>query len=288
MRIDQALDLYVQQLRADGRSEHTVRQYQRHIRLLDAWFGAPKHVEDVTHEDLARFLSSDQARQRPDARPKRPTSTNALRSSLRTFFAYVHAAGLASTNAGRLIRRARCAPPPPRGLSREEQTRLLDVLARATGEAGERDYVMFSLLLASGLRVGSAIGLDVEDIDLEQGEIRVRSSKGDQPFVTFINDRLVTLLRGHMGGRTEGALFSSRQGERISARQVLARLGYWCRRAGIQRRTCCHALRHTFAVALYQATGDVLLVQRALGHVTPSSTAIYARVDPERLRRALL
>jgi site-specific recombinase XerD len=287
MRIDQALDLYVQQLRADGRSQHTVRQYQRHIRLLDAWFGGHKHVEDVTHEDLARFLNSDQARQRLDARPKRPTSTNALRSSIRTFFSYAHAAGLAPTNAGRLIRRARCAPPPPRGLSLDEQRRLLETLAKATGEAAERDRVLFELMLASGIRVGSALALNVGDVHLERGELLLRTTKGDRPMTVYFNARVGALLAGLIGDRLAGPLFESRHRRRISARQVAARLAHWCREAKIKGPTCPHGLRHAFATDLYRRTGDVLLVKEALGHRSVASTVVYVQVDQGRLRAAL-
>lgn len=288
MRLDHALGLYIQQLRADGRSDHTVQQYQRHVRLLDRWLDGQVPVEDISHEVLARFLNSDAARNRPDGKSKRATSTNGLRSSLRTFHSYLHAAGITATNPARLIRRARCAPPPPRGLSREEQDRLLTVLDAAQGEAADRDRVLFGLMLATGIRVGSALALDVEDVDLDRGELLLRTTKGDRPFVVFVNDRVAALLRAHIGERTAGPLFFSRQAGRVSARQVGRRLVRWGRVAGIKGPTCPHGLRHSFATDLYRRTGDVLLVKEALGHRSIASTAVYARTEPGRLRAALV
>jgi integrase/recombinase XerC len=288
MRIDQAVALYLQQLRADGRSPHSVHQAQRHLRLLDAWFGAVKRVEDVTHEDLARFLNSPEARNRPDGRPKKATTTNALRSSLRTFFAYAHAAGLTGMNPARLIRRARCAPPPPRGLSLDEQRRLLEALARGQGEVAERDRVLFEVMLATGIRVGSALGLDVGDVDLERGELLLRTTKGDRPFTVFFNARIKDLLAGLVKDRdAEQALFESRHRRRLSGRQVAARLAHWCRQAGIKGPTCPHGLRHSFGQGLYDRTRDPFLVQAALGHASIASTMVYARTSPEELRVAL-
>jgi len=283
MRLDHALNLYVEQLRADGRSEHTVRQYRRHVRLLDRWLGGAVRVEDITHEDLARFLNTPEARNRPDGKPKKATATNALRSSLRTFFAYAHAAGLTKANPGRLIRRARCAPPPPRGLSRDEQERLLATLDAAEGDEAERDRVLFHVMLATGIRVGSALALDVEDVDLERGELYLRTTKGDRPMPVFFNRRIGDLLAGQIRDRTSGPLFESRHGLRLSARQVQRRLGYWLEVAGC-RRASPHGLRHTFATRLYRQTGDVLLVKEALGHRSIASTMVYAQVSPERLR----
>ena len=286
MRLDHALDLYVQQLCADGRSDHTVRQYQRHIRLLAAWLGTGQHVEAITHEDLAQFLTTPVARMRPDGRPKKATATNALRSSLRTFFAYAHAAGLAPTNAARLIRRARCAPAPPRGLSVDEQRRLLDALRDAQGEAAERDRVLFELLLACGTRVGATLALDVEDVDLERGELYLRTTKGDRPMTVFFNRRIGGLLAGLIGERTTGPLFESRHRRRLSARQVQRRLERWLSRAGC-RRASPHGLRHTFGQVLYDRTGDPFLVQAALGHRSIASTLVYAHVDERKLRAAV-
>jgi site-specific recombinase XerD len=283
MRLHDLLDRYLVQLEADGRSVHTRRQYERHVRLLGAWLGD----REVTHEALAGFLISDAARLRPDGMPKKATAMNALRSSLRTFFQWAHAAGCLPTNPARLIRRARTAVPPPRGLSPDEQARLRAVLAEAVGEEAERDQVLFQLMLATGLRIGSALGLDVEDVDLAGGEIEVRAMKGGGGQVVFFGEPLGSLLEGLIGDRVEGALFESRHRRRLSARQVARRLDLWLERAGC-RRASPHALRHSFGMGLYARCGDVLVVQAALGHRSIVSTTIYARPGPERVRRAVV
>lgn len=291
MEIEDALARFQTQLDADGRSPHTRRQYQRHVRLLSRWLrdtGRSTGVRDLTHETVASFLAAHVARTRPDGKPKKATTTNALRTSLGVFLRHCHDAGYAPTNAGRLIRRARCAPPPPRGLSRDEQARLLDVLSKATGEEADRDRVLFEVLLATGIRVGSALALDVGDVDLERGELLLRSMKNSSSMCVYFNKRVGALLRGLIADRTDAPLFESRHRRRLSARQVARRLAFWCREARIQRPTCCHGLRHSFATDLYRRTGDVLLVREALGHASLASTAIYVRTDPERLRRAIV
>src|SRR6187397_1323555 len=116
MKLEDALARYTTQLEADGRSPHTIGQYQRHVGLLGAWLGSPE-IETIAHEDLARFLASANARTRPDGKVKRATSANALRTSLRTFFRYAHEAGYCLANPARLIRRAMCGTAPPRALS---------------------------------------------------------------------------------------------------------------------------------------------------------------------------
>jgi len=153
MQIEVALDRYIQQLVADGRSPHTIGQYQRHVGLLGRWLTEHAHrseIEEIDHEMVARFPRSEEARSRPDGRTKKATSTNALRTSLRTFFSFVHAAGYAKSNAARLVRRASCGASPARALSDADQARLLDALAHGKGPQARRDYAMFHLMLATG------------------------------------------------------------------------------------------------------------------------------------------
>ena len=290
MQLQAALDRFTIQLRADGRSAHTIRQYTRHVRCLARWcadVGHSGHVEDLGHETLARFMNASVARTRPDGRRKRETSVNALRTSLRVFFGYLHRAGLIPDNPARLLRHARCAPPPPRALTENEQRRLLQALADAEGCEAQRDHMLFDLLLGTGLRLGAAVGLDVEDLDLERAEVHVHQDKGGRPKVVFVPPRVVKHLRVFLAERASGPLFARRDGQRISVRQVQRRLGYWLLRADVERRATVHSLRHTFAVAVYRRTRDLNLTRRALHHRSIVSTTIYAEVDDRDVQRAV-
>ena len=89
MHIDDALDLFLVQLEADGRSPHTIGQYRRHVRLFAAWaadVGLSVDITSLSHADVARFFASDTAQRRADGGKRKPTSANALRTSLRCFF----------------------------------------------------------------------------------------------------------------------------------------------------------------------------------------------------------
>ena len=130
---------------------------------------------------VARFFADGAARNSCRGGPKKAVSLNAMRTSIRCFCAHLHDAGLVSANPARLLRRARCAPPPPKALHADEQERLLEVLAAASGPEAERDRMLVELLLGTGIRVGSALALDVEDIDFHHGEIALRRTKNDRP-----------------------------------------------------------------------------------------------------------
>lgn len=276
MELQDAIDAFLVQLRADGRSPHTINQYARHLRAFP-----PGGLEAITPATVAAFMNGEAARTRPDGTPKRATSVNALRSSLRAFFAYAHAAGWTTTNPARLLRRARTGTPPPRALSDADREALLAKLAAEEGPLARRDEMLVRLLLGAGLRIGSAVGLDVGDVDLERGELTIRRTKGDQPETAYLTSDLVLRLRRFIGDRKDGPLFTTAAGTRLTTRQAARRFETKGAPGSL------HGLRHTFATALLAKTGDVALVQAALRHRSIASTMVYARVGAERVRRAL-
>lgn len=110
MTIDDALERFVLQLRADGRSLHTRKQYERHVRLLGHWCRdvAPcgDDIHRLDHEAIATFLASDAANTNAHGGTKKATSTNCLRSSLKGFFSYLHKAGYLRHDPSRLGNRS--------------------------------------------------------------------------------------------------------------------------------------------------------------------------------------
>lgn len=286
MTIDEALAIYLLQLEADGRSLHTRRQYARHVALLVRVLG-DVDVGAVTTADIARALVSPVITHGADGRAKQATTVNAIRSSLRTFFGWLHAAGMTASNPSRLIRRARCGSAPPRGLSEDEQRRLLDALAAGTDWQARRDYMLFELMLRTGIRLTSALALDVREVDLDRAELTLRRAKGDRVERVFLSERIRDRLAAFIDGRPAGPVFVSRHGGPLSSRQVQRRLAMWHERAGARKSGRSHAFRHAFAMALYRRTGDILLVATALHHRSVISSLAYARVDAERLRQAL-
>jgi len=290
MNITQALARFLTQLEADGRSQLTIGQYRRHVQLLATWAkheGLSGDLLTFSSDVLARFLCSAEACKGPTGRPKKASSVNVLRASIKGLFGYLHLAGIIRSDPSRLIRRARCGAPPPRGLSEAEQERLMGVLEQGEGVKAERDHVLFGLMLFAGLRIGAALSLDATDVNLERCELRVRITKGDQPRTVLIGPRAVQVLGPHMEQYPIGPLFRGANGDALTARHAQRRFKLWAERAEIREVASTHSLRHSFAMGLYQRTGDLGIVQRALGHRSIASTLVYAQADDERLRDAL-
>jgi site-specific recombinase XerC len=164
---------------------------------------------------------------------------------------------------------------------------LLVALAKGSGPEARRDHALFALMLGSGIRLGSALALEVGDVDLERGELALRKTKGDVPTSVPLARAVRDHLRAYINGRSSGALFPGRGDAALCARHVQRRLDHWCRQAGIERHVKPHDLRHSFAISLYRKTRDILLVQAALRHRSIASTTIYARIDDHVVRDAI-
>ena len=291
MNLADALARFLVQLEADGRSPHTVAQYRRHIRLLARWLEAerrPQAMAAITHEVLAAFLTSPAARTTPEGERKKATAMNCLRSSLRTFFEYSYRAAYAPANPAAVIKRAMCGSPPPRSLSGADQEKLLATLSAAEGHEALRDHLLFHLMLATGIRLQSALGLEATDFDLDHGELTLPVTKGNRPEVVFLGEGIREHLRRYMAASCSNLLFAARNGCSLTSRHVERRFAEWLQKAGITKPASPHWLRHSFATDLYRRTGDILLVKEALGHRSISSTLVYARGDQDRLRKTMV
>ena len=227
MKLEDALGRYLTQLRANGRSEHTVLQAQRHLRLLAAWLEQQRRaVElDAIDEDVvAAFLTSESACNSARGGEKKPGTMNSLRSSLKTFFGAATCAEWMARDPGRFIKRARCSAPPPRALTPQERERFLAALNAAEGPVAERDRMLFTFMLATGVRLSSALALEVGDVDLQNRTVLLRSMKNGDVQRVFMPEKTATELDRFIDVKTAGPVFARIERTRVPWRRRTRRL----------------------------------------------------------------
>ncbi len=214
-------------------------------------------------------------------------------SAIRSFYRYllregeVSASPVADTSP-KLDRRL------PTFLTLEEIERLLNAPDLTTPQ-GQRDRALLELLYASGLRVSELVSLNLEQIDLITGEIRVRG-KGSKERVTLMGKPAINALTTYLyQGRIKllskkgsSALFLNRYGGRLTVRSVQKILGKYAKIINVSKRVHPHMLRHTFATHLLDGGADLRVVQELLGHANLSSTQIYTHVTKSRARKVYL
>ena len=292
MTIDQALDAFCTHQRAQGRSEKTVAIYAHDLREVFVRL-APVDLDTLTAPALAFVLADPALITLPTGMPKAPTTINRGRAATRAFFAWAHGAGLIADNPAIDIHLQRVPRTLPAFLTDTEVRRLLKALTGRTGLLAKRDRILIETFLGTGIRLQELVSLDVADIDLDAKHLHVRRAKGGQPQVKFLNTHLRGLLRTYLQWRKKqgtdhcAALFRSQRGTRLSPRQVGYRFAHWLQEAGIEKAISPHGLRHTFATRLYSRTGDLLVVQRALGHRNIATTEIYTHLVDGALEEAL-
>ena len=151
-----------------------------------------------------------------------------------------------------------------------------------------RDRAMMELMYGAGLRLSELVNLDVRDVSLSKGDLRV-IGKGDKerivPFAGLAREWVGHWLkvRGQLAAGDEPGLFVSKLGQRISNRNVQKRMAEWGQKQAVSSHINPHKLRHSFATHMLESSGDLRAVQELLGHANLSTTQIYTHLDFQHL-----
>jgi site-specific recombinase XerD len=286
MNLQTAIRRFETQLQADGKSPRTTECYLWDLHRLEQDFGPDTPIRSITPHRLAQFVNSPGFACTPNGQPKKPVSVNRSKTALRSFFKFLVDSDYLSRDPARLVRYAKLQLLPARAMSKTDVDRLFATIRKQRDPIARRDELMFRLMLGTGIRVGSLVALNVEDIDLKTGTLRIQA-KGSIEQTVYLNARLRRELASYIKTLGSGALFRSGDVRRIGRRQVQMRFAHWRDRAGLGRGYSVHCLRHTFATRLYQQTHDLHLVREALGHAGVGTTQRYAVIDKESLRAAV-
>ncbi len=277
-------------------SSHTVAGYRRDLddlsEFLTDYHGSEAWSwNEVDRLTLRSFLGSLERRGLA-----RRTAARKL-SAVRTFFRFLHIEEEVASNPARSVRSPRLERSLPGHLNRVEVGALFEQAERRAREntlAGTRDLLILELLYGSGVRLSELHALDVGDLDLVGEQAKVRG-KGRKERVVPITSQTSTAFRRYEPRRTEAlrsgarpdrrALLVNRTGGRLSRRGIQRSVRSLLESAGADDERSVHALRHTFATHLLDAGADLLAVKELLGHVSLSTTQIYAHTSRERLKR---
>lgn len=288
----QTMAAYERHLRSErGRSEHTTRAYLGDLRSLWDFLETERDIsglDEVRLPDLRAWLAAQ-------AQSGAARSTLARRAAAaRTFLAWATRAGLLDVDpALRLVAPKRDGRLPA-VLRQADATALLEVAAVASDDADPirlRDRAALELLYASGIRVGELTALDIDDLDLHDGVVRV-VGKGDKertvPFGRPAADAVTAWLqegRPQVVTPSSGpALLLGRRGRRADPRQIRSALHGLLAHVPDAPDLGPHGLRHSAATHLLEGGADLRLVQELLGHASLATTQIYTHVSVDRLK----
>lgn len=283
---EHALLRFDHELQRRGSAESTRRAYRSDLTRLAIWSGARSVTPTgVAYRDLRAYAAS-----LSEARLSKATVARKL-ASARSFFDHMTRIGEIDQNPADLVPSPKRDSRLPRVLGPEEVRTLLERIP-VSEPLSERDRALFELAYSCGLRCEEIVNLDVGDIDFESERVRAHG-KGNKTRLLPVGEPAQRAIGRYLqrgrpalaSGRAEQALFLSRRGRRLSPSDVRRRLALWVREAALAGHVSPHTLRHSFATHLLEGGADLRSIQELLGHSSVSTTQIYTRVEPSRLRR---
>lgn len=276
-----------------GLADNTMKSYRRDLRRYVGWL-AGQGVQDLAgiREDLvAGFLMSLREGDQ-DHPPLSAASAGRTVVAVRGFHRFTVREGLTGTDPSVAVRPPAPARRLPKALPLADIERILDAAGAPGTVLALRDRALLELLYGTGARISEAVGLDLDDLDLEQGTVLLRGKGGKDrivPVGSYAQTAVETyLVRGRgtlsAAGRGVPAMFLNARGGRLSRQSAWTVLARAADRAGVTTEVSPHTLRHSFATHLLDGGADVRVVQELLGHASVTTTQIYTLVTVDSLR----
>lgn len=285
----QLLEAFLDALWAErGLSKNTLEAYERDLRIFNDWLlkANPKaKLETVTRADIQAYLAH-----RLESDTTSRTTARSL-SSFRRFYLYLVREGIREASPVELIASPKQGKPLPDTLSEDEVEALLEAPDLSSSQ-GLRDRAMLELLYATGLRVSELIHIQLMNISMQNGVVRV-FGKGNKERLVPLGEEALKWLNAYLensrpdlmrGKGTCEQIFVTNRGKGMTRQAFWYLIKKHALTARISRKISPHTLRHAFATHLLNHGADLRVVQLLLGHSNLSTTQIYTHVAQARLQ----
>jgi integrase/recombinase XerD len=268
-----------------GLSDNTLSAYRRDLSQYQQWLASrDSSILHADRIDLQSYLGACLKQGRSQR------STARFMSCARSFYRFLLREGRLQDDPTLEVDSPKLGRPLPKSLSEQDVERLL--AAPDPELALEfRDRAMLELLYACGLRVSELTGLQLVQVSLNQGVVRVFGKGSKERLVPMGEEALSWLQRFMAGPRSEllkgvpcDVVFPSRRGTQMTRQTFWYRIKIYARRAEINKPLSPHTLRHAFATHLLNHGADLRVVQMLLGHSDLTTTQIYTHVAKQRMQ----
>ena len=295
MNLQQARDNYLRYVQIErGLSVNTVAAYTRDIDAYLLWLSE----RDITEaQQITLQLVSDYVQwlATRTERPLTASSQSRTLSSIKGFHKFLVEEGLLEHNVTADLNPPKLPKRLPKAISVEQMSALL-AATDGEEEIRVRDKALLELLYATGARISEAVNLNVDDVTMNEGMIRLRGKGGKQRIVPVGSyaqsalDAYLVRVRPVFSarGKSTPALFLGPRGARVSRQMAWLIIREAGERAQLDIELSPHTFRHSFATHLLSGGADVRVVQELLGHASVSTTQIYTLVTADTLRETYI
>ena len=273
-----------------GLAGNTLDSYRRDLRRYCAVLG-DRPVAAVTETDVASFVAVLREGT-PEHPPVKATSAARALVAVRGLHRFALREGWVPADVSREVRPPALPRSLPKAISVQEVEDLLAAAGFDQTPLALRDRALLEMLYGTGARISEAVGLDVDDLDLDGGSVRLYGKGSKErvvPVGSFAREAVAAYLvraRPTLAGAGRGgaALFLNARGGRLSRQSAWTVLRSAAEKAGLRGDVSPHTLRHSFATHLLDGGADVRVVQELLGHASVTTTQIYTLVTVDTLR----
>ncbi|MCW8924807.1 MAG: site-specific tyrosine recombinase XerD, partial [Xanthomonadales bacterium] len=280
MKQDPYIERFLDKLWAErGLSDNSLQSYRHDLRhLSQRLVKHGKNLVNATREDLLSVLATEVRH------GKSPRSVSRYLSAYRQFYGWLVREGVIDKDPVALIESPKTGRGLPKALTEEQVEALLSAPDIGT-PLGMRDKAMLEVMYATGLRVSELVNLELANLNLNQGVIRV-IGKGQKERLVPIGDEAHESLRVYLAeSRVEMLKGATTTSVFVTTRKAgMTRQAFWymvrryAARCGIGQKLSPHMLRHSFATHLLNHGADLRVVQLLLGHSDLSTTQIYTHI----------
>ncbi|MGJ9412224.1 site-specific tyrosine recombinase XerD [Aeromicrobium sp. CF4.19] len=292
--LERAVAEYLSHLGVErGLSVNTLGSYRRDLRRYTAFLlsRGTMAITPVTEADVLAFLAALRTGDEEHP-PLGPASSARAVVAVRGFHRFCLREGVVTTDVSAAVKPPRPVARLPKALPLEQVEAILEAAGAPGTVLASRDRALLEVLYGTGARISEAVGLDVDDVDLDEGTALLRGKGGKQrlvPVGTYATSALADYLTASRptlvsASTSTPAVFLNARGGRLSRQSAWTVLVKAAQRAGITTEVSPHTLRHSFATHLLDGGADVRVVQELLGHASVTTTQIYTLVTVEKLR----
>lgn len=280
MKLQSTLENYLEDLKTDGRSQYTIKNYKSTLKPFITYLETKENeykCKEVINE-YKRVLNKE-----------RDINLNSLATYTTIIKGFMEYQGHNCSD----VKVPKAGESFPKYLSKKEIKKLLNA---PNGIYQYRDKAILYLLYSSGLRVSELTALNIEDIDFESGRITVNAGKGNKSRITFTDTSTLDLINKMIYKRTRKGrevkkedyktpLFIKWYFRRLGVKSVQRIVYEAKKKAGIKKRVTPHILRHSFATNKLQDDMSIKAIQQLLGHKSLATTSIYTQINDKDLEK---
>jgi integrase/recombinase XerC len=286
--LGEAIKEYLGELARESASAHTLRSYGADLRQFEEYFTrpglAPPAPPEFDQWQLREWLGDLHGQGLSKVTIRRKLA------AVRGVFDYLLQHGRINVNRAKLLTTPKMPQKLPEVPTEQQTNGLIDEIAAGKLERPmpKRDLALFEMLYGCGLRISEAVGMDVADLDLTEGWVRVRGKRKKERQVP-IPGRALKALKSWLEARVpeEGtaAVFLNHRGRRLSDRGARGIVKMYAVALAGDAGLHPHSLRHAYATHLLTAGADLRAIQELLGHASLSTTQKYTKLSLQDLMR---